>query len=57
MFSEGEVNNLLYNDKINISLCSCYVLQISGFDAEDLVVDVGYWFKGSTNRKGYLRGL
>ncbi|KAK0145224.1 hypothetical protein N1851_015879 [Merluccius polli] len=28
--------------------------KISGFDPEDLTVDVGYWFKGSTNRKGYL---
>ncbi|KAM8879358.1 uncharacterized protein AB9W97_014758 [Spinachia spinachia] len=27
-------------------------LEISGFDPEDLTVDVGYWFKGSTNRKG-----
>ncbi|KAJ8383509.1 hypothetical protein AAFF_G00220260 [Aldrovandia affinis] len=25
---------------------------MSKFDLEDLVVDVGYWFKGSTNRKG-----
>ncbi|KAK1898498.1 Protein FAM200B [Dissostichus eleginoides] len=29
-------------------------MEISGFDPEDLTVDVGYWFKGSTNRKGYL---
>ncbi|XP_070848526.1 uncharacterized protein [Chaetodon trifascialis] len=28
--------------------------RVSKFDLEDLVVDVGYWFKGSTNRKGYL---
>ncbi|KAK6290991.1 hypothetical protein J4Q44_G00386090 [Coregonus suidteri] len=27
---------------------------VSGFDLEDMVVDIGYWFKGSTNRKGYL---
>ncbi|XP_060776788.1 uncharacterized protein LOC132886247 [Neoarius graeffei] len=27
---------------------------VSSFDLEDLVVDIGYWFKGSTNRKGYL---
>nr|XP_033948172.1 uncharacterized protein LOC117453467 [Pseudochaenichthys georgianus] len=27
---------------------------VCGFDPEDLTVDVGYWFKGSTNRKGYL---
>ncbi|KAJ8008669.1 hypothetical protein DPEC_G00080820 [Dallia pectoralis] len=27
---------------------------VSGFDLEDLVVDIGYWFKGSTHRKGYL---
>lgn len=40
-----------------ISLHSYHVLQISGFDTEDLVVDNGYWFKGSTNRKGYLEGL
>ncbi|KAK0132611.1 hypothetical protein N1851_032479 [Merluccius polli] len=31
-----------------------HVLQVCGFDPEDLAVDVGYWFKGSTNRKGYL---
>lgn len=47
----------MYNYIINTSLRSCHVLQISGFDTEDLVVDVGYWFKGSTNRKGYLKGL
>ncbi|XP_049441884.1 uncharacterized protein LOC125894500 [Epinephelus fuscoguttatus] len=30
-------------------------LEVCGFDPEeDLAVDVGYWFKGSTNRKGYL---
>ncbi|KAF3854623.1 hypothetical protein F7725_022678, partial [Dissostichus mawsoni] len=29
-------------------------LEVCGFDPEDLTVDVGYWFKGSTNRKGYL---
>ncbi|XP_067294047.1 protein FAM200A-like [Pseudorasbora parva] len=29
-------------------------LDVSKFDLEDLVVDVAYWFKGSTNRKGYL---
>ncbi|XP_056617731.1 uncharacterized protein LOC130432412 isoform X1 [Triplophysa dalaica] len=28
--------------------------KVSGFDLEDMVVDIGYWFKGSTNRKGYL---
>ncbi|KAJ8004300.1 hypothetical protein DPEC_G00157700 [Dallia pectoralis] len=27
---------------------------VSGFDLEDLVVDIGYWFKGRTHRKGYL---
>ncbi|XP_074524805.1 uncharacterized protein LOC141789327 [Halichoeres trimaculatus] len=27
---------------------------VSRFDLEDLVIDVGFWFKGSTNRKGYL---
>ncbi|XP_049455395.1 uncharacterized protein LOC125902816 [Epinephelus fuscoguttatus] len=31
-------------------------LEVSIFDLEDLVVDFGYWFKGSTNRKGYLTG-
>ncbi|CAL8247048.1 unnamed protein product [Lota lota] len=31
--------------------------QVSGFDLEDIVVDIGYWFKGSTNRKGYLTGF
>ena len=34
-----------------------HVLQVCGFDPEDLTVDVGYWFKGSTNRKGYLTGM
>ncbi|KAK1892339.1 Zinc finger BED domain containing protein 5 [Dissostichus eleginoides] len=29
-------------------------LEVCGFDPEDLTVDVGYWFKGSTNRKGYM---
>ncbi|KAK1898802.1 Methionine-rich protein [Dissostichus eleginoides] len=29
-------------------------LEVCVFDPEDLTVDVGYWFKGSTNRKGYL---
>lgn len=28
--------------------------KVSGFDLEDMLVDIGYWFKGSTNRKGYL---
>ncbi|KAF3841349.1 hypothetical protein F7725_007211 [Dissostichus mawsoni] len=32
-------------------------LEVCGFDPEDLTVDVGYWFKGSTNRKGYLTGM
>ncbi|KAJ8412604.1 hypothetical protein AAFF_G00129400 [Aldrovandia affinis] len=27
---------------------------MSKFNLEDLVVEVGYWFKGSTNGKGYL---
>ncbi|KAK1906850.1 4-hydroxy-tetrahydrodipicolinate synthase [Dissostichus eleginoides] len=27
---------------------------VSHFDLEDVVVDVGFWFKGSTNRKGFL---
>ncbi len=39
----------------------CYdlinALQVSDFDLEDMVVDIGYWFKGSTNRKGYLTGM
>lgn len=34
-----------------------HVLQVCGFDPEDLAVDVGLWFKGSTNRKGYLTGM
>ncbi|XP_061571349.1 uncharacterized protein LOC133424833 [Cololabis saira] len=54
------------NPSIYIHGCPCHImhntakhagkrfLEISGFDAEDLVVDVGYWFKGCTNRKGYL---
>ncbi|KAG1959631.1 hypothetical protein F2P79_005885 [Pimephales promelas] len=29
-------------------------LDVTGFDPEDLCVDVAYWFRGSTNRKGYL---
>ncbi|XP_056457345.1 zinc finger BED domain-containing protein 5-like isoform X2 [Gadus chalcogrammus] len=29
--------------------------KVSHFDLEDMIVDIGYWFKGSTNRKGYLR--
>ncbi|XP_028303727.1 uncharacterized protein LOC114463975 isoform X6 [Gouania willdenowi] len=29
-------------------------LEVCGFDPEDLAVDVGYWFKGNTNRQGYL---
>lgn len=37
--------------------CINHVLQVCGFDPEDLAVDVGYWFKGSTNRKGYLTGM
>ncbi|XP_050975566.1 uncharacterized protein LOC127171147 isoform X1 [Labeo rohita] len=55
------------NPSIYIHGCPCHIihntakhagkrfLEISGFDTEDLVVDVGYWFKGSTNRKGYLK--
>ncbi len=39
----------------------CYdlinALQVSDFDLEDMVVDIGYWFKGSTNQKGYLTGM
>ncbi|KAK0146582.1 Protein FAM200B [Merluccius polli] len=52
------------NGSIYIHGCPCHIIhntakhagqkQISGFDPEDLTVDVGYWFKGSTNRKGYL---
>lgn len=40
----------MYYDLIN-------TLQVSGFDLEDMIVDIGYWFKGSTNRKGYLAGM
>ncbi|KAK1892520.1 Zinc finger BED domain containing protein 5 [Dissostichus eleginoides] len=54
------------NGSICIHGCPCHIIhntakhagqkfmEISGFDPEDLTVDVGYWFKGSTNRKGYL---
>ncbi|KAK1899065.1 Protein FAM200A [Dissostichus eleginoides] len=54
------------NGSIYIHGCPCHIIhntakhagqkfmEISGFDPEDLTVDVGYWFKGSTNRKGYL---
>ncbi|KAJ3587954.1 hypothetical protein NHX12_011549 [Muraenolepis orangiensis] len=31
-------------------------IAVCGFDPEDLTADVGYWFKGSTSRKGYLTG-
>ncbi|GAA6086937.1 adhesion G protein-coupled receptor E3-like isoform X1 [Tachysurus ichikawai] len=30
--------------------------EVADFDIEDIVVDVGFWFKGSTNRKGFLAG-
>ncbi|XP_029958819.1 uncharacterized protein LOC115396888 isoform X2 [Salarias fasciatus] len=55
------------NPNIYIHGCPCHIIHntakqagerffdISGFDTEDLVVDIGYWFKGSTNRKGYLK--
>ncbi|KAL1276186.1 hypothetical protein QQF64_035809 [Cirrhinus molitorella] len=43
--------------------CPCHVAHntakaagVSGFDLEDMVVDIGYWFNDSTNRKGYLTG-
>ncbi|KAJ3581227.1 hypothetical protein NHX12_016891 [Muraenolepis orangiensis] len=51
---------------IYIHGCPCYIihntakqaglgfLEVCGFDPEDLTVDVGYWFKGSTNGKGHL---
>ncbi|KAJ4926803.1 hypothetical protein JOQ06_014549 [Pogonophryne albipinna] len=54
------------NGSIYIHGCPCHIIhntakhagqkfmEISEFDPEDLTVDVGYWFKGSTNRKGYL---
>lgn len=32
-----------------------HVLQVTGFDPEDLAVDVGHWFKGSTNGDQGLR--
>ncbi|XP_062846069.1 uncharacterized protein LOC134310015 [Trichomycterus rosablanca] len=28
-------------------------LEVTGFDPEDLAVDVGHWFRGSTNRKEF----
>ncbi|XDV25465.1 hypothetical protein PO909_029381 [Leuciscus waleckii] len=54
------------NGNIYIHGCPCHIihntakhagqrfLDVTGFDPEDLSVDVGYWFRGSTNRKGYL---
>ncbi|KAJ8001112.1 hypothetical protein DPEC_G00187840 [Dallia pectoralis] len=39
--------------------CPCHVAHNTAKPAgvgffKDMVVDIGYWFKGSTNRKGYL---
>ncbi|XP_039511923.1 uncharacterized protein LOC120467181 [Pimephales promelas] len=54
------------NGNIYIHGCPCHIihntakhagqrfLDVTGFDPEDLCVDVAYWFRGSTNRKGYL---
>ncbi|KAJ8356703.1 hypothetical protein SKAU_G00194970 [Synaphobranchus kaupii] len=54
------------NPRIYVHGCPCHfahntakqastmISEVSGFDVEDIIVDVGYWFKGSTNRKGYL---
>lgn len=38
-------------------LKSYHDLQISGFDNEILVVDVGCWFKDRTNHTGNLMGM
>lgn len=33
-----------------------FLFQLSDFDVEDMVVDIGYWFKASTKRKCRLDG-
>ncbi|XP_076867954.1 uncharacterized protein LOC143518920 isoform X2 [Brachyhypopomus gauderio] len=57
---------LAENPSVYIHGCPCHILhntakhavqgfmEVTGFDPEDLAVDVGHWFRGSTNRKGYL---
>ncbi|XP_076854994.1 uncharacterized protein LOC143509955 isoform X3 [Brachyhypopomus gauderio] len=57
---------LAENPSVYIHGCPCHILhniakhagqgfmEVPGFDPEDLAVDVGHWFRGSTNRKGYL---
>ncbi|RXN16530.1 hypothetical protein ROHU_027475 [Labeo rohita] len=54
------------NSSVYVHGCPCHILhntakqagfsfaEVADFDIEDIVVDVGFWFKGSTNRKGFL---
>ncbi|XP_065119841.1 uncharacterized protein [Paramisgurnus dabryanus] len=66
--SKNSIASRILNEHCSIYVhgCPCHIvhntakragmgfLDVSKFDLEDFVVDVGYWFKGSTNRKGYL---
>ncbi|KAK6481138.1 hypothetical protein HHUSO_G17313 [Huso huso] len=35
----------------NVSAAGTHYIELSDFDVEDMVVDIGYWFKASTKRK------
>ena len=39
---------------LNKKQIQCFILQISKFSAEDLVIDIFYWFDKSTKRKADL---
>ncbi|XP_061577748.1 zinc finger BED domain-containing protein 5-like [Cololabis saira] len=66
--ARNSIASRILNENANTYIhgCPCHIihntakkaglrfLEVTGFDPEDLAVDVGYWFKGSTNRKGYL---